>query len=475
MRRHRSVALIAILTIVVLGTTACAGSSGAPGTVIETETLPANIDVSSLESAVDDAIVRVVTAQGQATTPDEKAQLAIDKGLLDYLKDVVLEALKTTFAGRLHWVGHSRIKYWSTDASGKAVRLSGMMFVPYIVKWDPHAFPLLSLQHGTQIYRPYAPSLFTYDMKNLFKDGRVLAQIEVVLGIFMAVPGYVVVMPDYPSLGVSTDPHPYTHLSIANSVEDMLKAARAVLADEWRDYATWDGRVFMSGYSEGGYATLVTASQLQAKGSDLTPAAVAPLDGPHDLSTTMRTLMVADRQHPSAYFLPYMLYGEKFIYGDAVYGFSKTMRSPYDATLPPFLDGTAKGEQVVAAMAFRPGATYPVPADILTADFLALVQRSDTGDPAAAGPVVTMLAANDAYRGWTPSMALKLFHCATDDLVPRGNSDKAYAEFKGRNAPRLEPIGDVEPLPIPDATVHVQAALPAYMNGYMWIDTHYKK
>jgi hypothetical protein len=39
------------------------------------------------------------------------------------------------------------------------------------------------------------------------------------------VPGYVVVMPDYPSLGVSTDPHPYIHLSIANSVEDMLKAA----------------------------------------------------------------------------------------------------------------------------------------------------------------------------------------------------------------------------------------------------------
>jgi hypothetical protein len=72
-------------------------------------------------------------------------------------------------------------------------------------------------------------------------------------------------------------------------------------------------------------------------------------------------------------------------------------------------------------------------------------------------------------------MALKFFHCSTDDLVPRGNSDKAYAEFKRRNAPRLEIIGDVQPLPIPDATVHVQAALPAYMNGYMWIDTHYEK
>jgi hypothetical protein len=63
------------------------------------------------------------------------------------------------------WVGHSRIKDWSTDANGKAVRLRGVMFVPY------------------------APSLFTYDMKNFSKDGRGLAQIEVVLGIFMAVPG----------------------------------------------------------------------------------------------------------------------------------------------------------------------------------------------------------------------------------------------------------------------------------------------
>jgi len=465
--------VLAVAVMLSLGTTGCGQANDAPGSLISAEVVTSDIDLSAISAEVDAAIIRTEAAQAVATTPEEISQLASDYAWLVYLRDVFLTWFKTTMSGRLHWTDHVRVKYWSTDSHGAKVRLSGAVFVPYRQKWTPVSVPILSVQHGTQIYRPYAPSLLTYDMKRLLQKENVLAQMESILGYLMSMSGYAVVMPDYPSLGVSTDPHPYTHLSIANSVEDMLKAAKKELEDEWGDYAHWDGRVFMMGYSEGGYATLVTARQLQAHDSIFKPVAVAPLDGPHDLSTTMRTLMIADRPHASAYFLPYMLYGTKFLFGDAVYGFSRTMKSPYDTSLLRVLDGSAKGEDVVAAMPRREGQPSPVPADILTPGFSELVGRPYTGKESVDGPVVTMLAANDSYRGWTPSMALKFLHCSVDDLVPRANSDAAYAAFQRAGATKLEPTADVDPLDIPKASVHVSAALPAYLAGFQWIDTHY--
>jgi pimeloyl-ACP methyl ester carboxylesterase len=465
--------VLAVAALLSLGATGCGQANDAPGSLISAEVVTSDVDISAITAEVDAAIVRTQAAQAIATTPEEISQLASDCAWLVYLRDVFLTWLRTTMAGRLHWTDHVRLKYWSTDSHGTKVRLSGAVFVPYRAKWNPVSVPILSVQHGTQIYRPYAPSLLTYDMKRLLQKDNVLAQMESILGYLMSMSGYVVVMPDYPSLGVSTDPHPNTHISIANSVEDMLKAAKKELEDEWGDYAHWDGRVFMMGYSEGGYATLVTARQLQAKGSIFQPVAVAPLDGPHDLSTTMRTLMIADRPHSSAYFLPYMLYGTKFLFGDATYGFSKTMKSPYDTSLLPLLGGMAKGGDVVAAMPRREGQAFPVPADILTPAFAELVSRPYTGTESVDGPVVTMLAANDSYRGWTPSMALKFIHCSIDDLVPRANSDAAYGAFQRAGATKLEPTGDVDPLEIPQASVHVSAALPAYLAGFQWIDKHY--
>ena len=79
--------------------------------------------------------------------------------------------------------------------------------------------------------------------------------------------------------------HPYVHHSLGDSVEGIVGYALSTLKA--------NGKVYLTGYSEGGYATMAGARALyQAPG--ITPAirAIVPCDGPYSLSGSMLTQML---------------------------------------------------------------------------------------------------------------------------------------------------------------------------------------
>ena len=393
-----------------------------------------------------------------------------NQSVVKFLVDVVWSATKRTAQGDNYWVTTEKIHYTTTDAKGNEIRVSGIAFIP----WNASLVkaPILCLQHGTQIYRDYAPSKFLYDMWKYIDDPKeIMLWAESIVGYMYAHAGYIVVMPDYPSMGINRDYHPYMDPSIANSVTDLHKAVQArLLQDTWKKWTVWNQQTFLVGFSEGGYATMVAARRMQEK--NLTVTAVAPLDGPYDLSTTMRNLMTANAPHKAPYFLPYTLVSFQKIKGDGSYKFSDTMKTPWNETLPPMLDGSRKSEEVTNAMPVRAdGQRYPP--DILTASFLAQMAKPYTGNAATDGPVVTDLAANDAYRGWKPAMPMRLFHCQTDDLVPVGNSRAALKAWIDQT--NVTGVQDVVPLDLADSPVHVQAALPALLDGFLWLDGYRKR
>jgi pimeloyl-ACP methyl ester carboxylesterase len=324
------------------------------------------------------------------------------------------------------------------------------------------------LQHGTQIYRDYAPSLFLDKMWKYLQDpSQVSNWAEAIVGYMYAHAGYVVVMADYPGIGISQAYHPYMDPRIAHCVTDLFAAIQTRLGSStWKSSTVWNNQLFLIGYSEGSYATVQAAREFQAGG--VTVTAVAAMDGPHDLSTTMRQVMIANHSSPSPYFLPYTLVSFEHIQGDASFGYTQTMVSPYCTTLPPMMNGDYTSDQVTAAMPTRSDSlVYPV--DILTSGFIAELSKPYTGVAATDGPAVTALAANDSYRGWSPAMPLRLFHCATDDLVPVGNSQAALAAWTGLS--NVSGIIGVTPLSLPGESVHVEAAIPAYLGGFQWLDT----
>jgi hypothetical protein len=131
--------------------------------------------------------------------------------------------------------------------------------------------PIVVYAHGTNTDREY-------DVGNLGDpdNGEGL-----VLAVAFAAQGYVVVAPNYAGYAGSTlDHHPYLNASQqSKDVVDALTASRRALSDTG---VAASAKLFLTGYSQGGYVAMATHRALQATGTPVT--ASAPLSGPYALA-----------------------------------------------------------------------------------------------------------------------------------------------------------------------------------------------
>ena len=207
--------------------------------------------------------------QFQAATLLGTVPLAdINEALAD--KESLLENLQPRYA-----VTSYRIEYLTMDAKGQSVQASGLVSVPD--KPAGSKSPVLSYQHGTIFRDAETPS-----------NNAVASEVSVV----MASLGYIVLAPDYVGYGVSRGvPHPYLQSApMAASVNDFLTAAKT-----WRSQAgVFDNQqLFMTGYSEGGYATMAAHRALQASNSPHLQQlrVVVPGAGPYNVQATLDSLI----------------------------------------------------------------------------------------------------------------------------------------------------------------------------------------
>ena len=181
-----------------------------------------------------------------------------------------------------------KVTYQSTGADGLPHTMTGLLILPKAVSGVKPAVPILMYQHGTETFRDYSPSRFLANMT------RPADYPEVMVAAAIASTGYAVAMADYEGLGDNTSPQPYVHgTSLAQQVIDMLRASRNLIAGT-ASPCSWNSQLFLMGYSEGGYVTMTTTRELQLKhAAEFTVTASAPLSGPHDLSGSMRTLILS--------------------------------------------------------------------------------------------------------------------------------------------------------------------------------------
>jgi predicted esterase len=360
-----------------------------------------------------------------------------------------------------------KVSYPSLGANGQPRTLSGLLILPRALLGSRPAVPILLYQHGTEPYRAYAPSRY---LENL---SRPADYPEVMIAAAIASSGYAVAMADYEGLGDSTAPQPYVHgASLARQVIDMLRASRDIIATA-ASPCSWNSQLFLLGYSEGGYVTLTTTRELQRNhAAEFTVTAAAPLAGPHDLSGVMRGIMLANSPYKAPYFLPFFLTGYHYAYGAQTTDFSApfAMTTHYAATLPPLFDGNYPSNIISAAMgmSFNP-ALLIAPPSILTQPFIN--QLADV-----TSPVVGFLRENDSYRGWTPTVPIRMFHHRDDDLVPYTNSRAAFTAFSSVGAKRVVSLVQ-ETITIPASassdpakSIHLSAAIPLIFNGWKWLD-----
>ncbi len=322
-----------------------------------------------------------------------------------------------------------KVVYRTIDVHGRPAIASGTLALPTDRRG---ALPLVGYQHGTVLNRRSVSSVYGFDLSSLALVGS----------------GYAVASADYLGLGDSPGLHPYVHAaSLASAVVDMLRAARALCATEGVDL---NDQLFLMGYSEGGYATMAAAREIEEHHSrEFTLTASAPMAGPYDMSGVMRHQLLSDRSYGSPYYLPYVLlaYREAYGFDDAL---ADVFRAPYAERIPTLFDGDGNGISIN-------GELPSVPRRMLTDRFIERLQR-DSLDP-----MLVALRRND-LTGWSPRAPMRLYHGRQDDLVPYENSVVALRELRAHGGT------DVELVTI-NAGGHGACALPSLAGAKRWFDS----
>ena len=324
------------------------------------------------------------------------------------------------------------------DAEGRprtaTIHQSGRVFYPPAWRVRGHAtLPIVIYSHGTSMMKDEVASEFG-GHEWLFAAAAA------------AYYGFAVAMPDGPGMGGDgTSYHPFCHgRSLAYAVVDGIPALRAAFdTDPYlaEHGYVWDGRVYLMGYSEGGYASLAAAREMETHKDDFAGkagfmlAGSACMAGPFDLSGTVRRQILDPAtpfKHP--FFLPFVVFGYHAVYGalmDPVAILApEIMKTEDNGNVEEWANGSLDGPVVDELL----GARLGVPKDEIVSRTLfnpAWVAR-ELDDPAfRTSALRPVLEENDVARGWTPSRPILFGQSPDDRDVPIQNAWAALAALGG--------------------------------------------
>ncbi len=444
---------IAVVLLLLIGLIGCVmpdqPSNKPPEGTYSTADLLANLDTLQGPAArsltVAGKSVFALPGGGQLGTQDLASYLnAIKSGLANYSSSLTKGSPYLVTAVKLSWAGSN----------------SGLMWVPFT--WFRSAsFPIISYQHGTQVYNPIAPSRFNVNPLAIFSSpdqtGALQNYVECIVGALMASAGYIVVMPDYQGFGDSQVIHPYVTQLLGQAVSGGVGAAKAALA---RNPVKPSKKLFLTGYSEGGYVTMVGEGAMQGA-----VTATVACDGPYDLSGTMVSQMLSTTDAPKVPW--YLFYAASGLQAaNPGLNLAGLFSNGYAAGLALF-DGTHTTSYIDAAVPFG---AFPV--TFLTADAIADLSGHQLPPLPSFGPTHDLLVGNNGWANWVPTMSpLVLIHCPTDDVVPVANRAVA-ADVLTRKAPVTKvdvlPVSFIESLL---GSVHVAAYPTAMLAAFTAIHT----
>lgn len=165
-----------------------------------------------------------------------------------------------------------QLKYRTVDPADALTPASGALMIPNgAAPQCRGSRPIVLYAHGTSTDRAFNIA----DVPNS-GEGLLLAAV-------FAAAGYIVVAPNYVGYDTSTlTYHPYLNGDQqSKDMIDALSAARSALPTSTAADTTDSGKLFITGYSQGGYVAMATHRAMQALGEPVT--ASAPMSGPYTL------------------------------------------------------------------------------------------------------------------------------------------------------------------------------------------------
>ncbi len=362
-----------------------------------------------------------------------------------------------------------KIEYMTTDESGKRVKASGLITIPNISKefltaYKQNKLPglknpnhndftlsIVSDQHGTIFENSQSPTK-AISPTNPNK----LAVAYSAKALFMTI------QPDYIGYGDSNESHPYVlKKSLANATIDMIKAS---IAFANKAKLPINGQVFLSGYSEGGYATMAAAKEIQQNHPEIHLMAVAPMAGPYDLETmAVETLKSPIMAFPP--FLAFIVNSYANAYSDIK--IDDIINKPYASKLNTLFDGKHSAMQIYASL---PNA---LDGNISKQATDRLFNPSYSDDLIAnSDNKLRVHFRENSVIDWAPKMPMKLVQCTNDKIIPFAMNTLAVNSFKehGSNLADVVSIQNIPDDPLDPTKVHSDCAVEAYKVVIPWFD-----
>lgn len=293
------------------------------------------------------------------------------------------------------------IIYESTWIDGSKIKASGLYFLPTDHS-KPH--PILSYQHGTDVR----------------KERVVGKKAEHIIAKIFATDGYAVSMPDYFGLGKGEGFHPFSHAATeATACIDMLRAVKAL--NEELKIPTTD-KLFLSGYSQGGHATMAMHQKIEKDlSNEFKVTASSPMSGPYDLYKSQDPIMFKECKHP--FFLPYLLVSYQKMYNFYDGPLEGIFATPYNNTIPNLFNGTHSEH-------FIDNQLPKIPVEVIREDLVEQYKNNPDF-------LFSKLLKENSNYNWTPKAPIQLCYCKDDKIVLPASSILAYETMKKNGAENI--------------------------------------
>ncbi|MDL5049419.1 alpha/beta hydrolase [Oscillatoria amoena NRMC-F 0135] len=305
---------------------------------------------------------------------------------------------------------------YRTTFKGEEITASGLVILPV----TNGQVAMISFQHGTITAHSQAPT------KLPLNSG------ELIYYASLSTIGLITVVPDYIGFGASEEIfHPYyIEEYTASAVIDLLQAAKELAQLE---QVSFNKKLFLAGYSQGGYATMATHKAIEQNGlPSFNLIASFPAAGGYDVKG-VQEYFFDQVTYDDPYYLAYVSMAYKTTYEWAE-PLATYFKEPYASSIPSLFDGSKTGSQINSEL------TTTV-AELIAPDLLANISTN---------PAYNHL--NEAFQvnsllNWVPATTMIMYHGDSDITVPYENSVTTYNHFITNGA-----SGTVQFIPLAGAT-----------------------
>ena len=302
----------------------------------------------------------------------------------------VIDENKTVYGYKAY-----KIPYTTTDEEGNEVKASGLFVIPTglpSVVTTTLGLSMVSDDHGTIFANAEAPSVIA--KSSGIPDGSSI--------ILTSLGGFATLQPDYIGFGdANSHYHPFVLKdSLANSTVDFIKQVKNFAVD---NNITLNGQLFLTGYSEGGYAAMATLKKIEEEQTGLSVTMAAPMAGPYALK-----LMADGVLSQPKLTVPSFMANVGYAYAKAnSQPVDSVINEPYASKLPTLFNGDLERTKIDPQLTTDTTGTTGLFTPAFVNDYF-------TNDSNWFKVATT----TNNLHTWAPQTPVRLVHCQGDDVIP---------------------------------------------------------